>query len=84
MGGMCFGCVAAPASAKPRKTYNTLVPQLFLGEPPPKLEAPLDPATRRKITKLHEYVQKNPAKIPKVCAARRARCCVLRVASCAR
>jgi hypothetical protein len=65
MGGMCFGCVAAPASTKPRKTYNTLVPQLFAGEPI-KLEEPLDSSMRRKISKLHEYVQKNPAKIPKV------------------
>ncbi len=61
----CLGCVVKPASAKERKTYNILVPALFAGEPI-KLDDPLDSTLRRKIQKLQEYVQKNPAKIPKV------------------
>ena len=63
--GVCCGCVAQPASVQPRKTYNALVPALFEGSPP-KAGAPLDAALRRKIQKLHEYAQRNPAKIPKV------------------
>eukprot|EP00882_Tetradesmus_deserticola_P017268 GHRQ01018492.1.p1 GENE.GHRQ01018492.1~~GHRQ01018492.1.p1 ORF type:complete len:155 (+),score=43.71 GHRQ01018492.1:513-977(+) len=65
MVGVCCGCVAKPASVQPRKTYNTLVPQLFAGEPAATDEA-IDSSTRRKIQKLQEYVQANPAKIPKV------------------
>jgi hypothetical protein len=67
MVGVCCGCVAKPASVQPRKTYNTLVPQLFAGEPIRTDEA-IDSSMRRKIQKLQEYVQVNPAKIPKVCA----------------
>jgi hypothetical protein len=62
---ICCGCVAAPASLQPRKTYNTLVAQLFAGEPLKTSDA-LDSTLRRKIQKLQEYIQKNPAKIPKV------------------
>ncbi|KAI8464448.1 MAG: hypothetical protein J3K34DRAFT_526188 [Monoraphidium minutum] len=65
MPGVCCGCVAQPASVQPRKTYNTLVAQLFAGEPIRPTD-PLDSSLRRKIQKLQEYVQKNPAKIPKV------------------
>lgn len=61
----CLACVVKPASTKQRKTYNTLVPALFTGEPI-KLDEQLDSTLRRKIQKLQEYVQKNPAKIPKV------------------
>jgi hypothetical protein len=67
MVGVCCGCIAKPASVQPRKTYNTLVPQLFAGEPIGTDEA-IDSSMRRKIQKLQEYVQVNPAKIPKVCA----------------
>ncbi|WIA31642.1 hypothetical protein OEZ86_002522 [Tetradesmus obliquus] len=65
MVGVCCGCIAKPASVQPRKTYNTLVPQLFAGEPIATDEA-IDSSMRRKIQKLQEYVQVNPAKIPKV------------------
>ena len=68
MPGVCCGCVAKPASVQPRKTYNNLVAQLFTAEPI-KTTDPLDTSLRRKIQKLQEYVQKNPAKIPKVGAA---------------
>lgn len=67
MVGVCCGCIAQPASVQPRKTYNTLVAQLFGGEPI-KTSDPLDSSLRRKIQKLQEYIQKNPAKIPKVCS----------------
>ena len=50
---------------QPRKTYNTLVTQLFLGEPI-KTDDAIDSTMRRKIQKLQEYLQANPAKIPKV------------------
>lgn len=65
MPGVCCGCVAKPASVSPRKTYNTLVAALFIGEPIKTTDA-LDTSLRRKIQKIQEYVQKNPAKIPKV------------------
>lgn len=65
MVGVCCGCIAQPASVQPRKTYNNLVGQLFAGEPI-KTSDSLDTSLRRKIQKLQEYVQKNPAKIPKV------------------
>lgn len=65
MVGVCCGCIAKPASVQPRKTYNILIGQLFAGEPVRTDEA-LDSSLRRKIQKLQEYVQANPAKIPKV------------------
>lgn len=64
MVGVCCGCIAKPASVQPRKTYNQLVAALFVGEPI-ATDAPLDSTLRRKIQKLQEYVQVNPAKIPK-------------------
>lgn len=69
MVGVCCGCIAKPASVQPRKTYNTLVGQLFAGTPIATDES-IDSSTRRKIQKLQEYVQVNPAKIPKVGASR--------------
>jgi hypothetical protein len=57
-----------PASLQPRKTYNTLVSQLFSGVPI-KTDEPIDSTMRRKIQKLQEYLQANPAKVPKVCTA---------------
>jgi hypothetical protein len=74
MVGVCCGCIAKPASVQPRKTYNTLVPQLFAGEPIATDEA-IDSSMRRKIQKLQEYVQVNPAKIPKVCVMLQAQGC---------
>jgi len=65
MVGVCCGCIAQPASVQPRKTYNNLVAGLFAGDPI-KTSDPLDTTLRRKIQKLQEYIQKNPAKIPKV------------------
>ena len=62
---MCCGCIAQPASVVPRKTYNILIGQLFEGGQIENTD-PLDSSLRRKIQKLQEYVQKNPAKIPKV------------------
>lgn len=56
-----------PASVQPRKTYNTLVGQLFGGEPI-KTDDAIDSTMRRKIQKLQEYLQANPAKVPKVSA----------------
>lgn len=50
---------------QPRKTYNSLVPQLFDGIPI-KTDDPIDSTMRRKIQKLQEYLQNNPAKVPKV------------------
>lgn len=52
---------------QPRKTYNTLVAQLFSVEPI-KTDEPIDSTMRRKIQKLWEYLQANPAKVPKVSA----------------
>lgn len=66
MVGVCCGCIAKPASVQPRKTYNILIGQLFEGEPI-GTDAPIDSTLRRKIQKLQEYIQANPAKIPKVC-----------------
>jgi hypothetical protein len=54
-----------PASMQPRKTYNILIGELYAGNPP-DLHDSLDSSARRKIQKLQEYCQKNPAKIPKV------------------
>lgn len=51
---------------QPRKTYNTLVGQLF-NVLPIKTDDAIDSTMRRKIQKLHEYLQANPAKVPKVC-----------------
>lgn len=51
---------------QPRKTYNTLVGQLF-NVLPIKTDDTIDSTMRRKIQKLHEYLQANPAKVPKVC-----------------
>ena len=61
----CFSCIPPPASLKPRKIYNILVPDVF----PIKCPADADPiphAIQRKIGKLQEYVQRNPERIPKV------------------
>jgi len=63
----CFSCIPPPASLKPRKIYNILVPDVF----PIKCPADADPiphAIQRKIGKLQEYVQRNPERIPKVSA----------------
>lgn len=65
-GSACCRCVQ-PASVQPRKTYNTLVTQLFPAEPI-KTDDPIDSTMRRKIQKLQEYLQANPAKVPKVSA----------------
>jgi hypothetical protein len=65
MVGVCCGCIAKPASVQPRKTYNTLIGHLFEGQPI-GTDQPIDSSLRRKIQKLQEYVQANPAKIPKV------------------
>lgn len=54
---------------QPRKTYNTLVGQLF-GVEPIKTDDQIDSTMRRKIQKLWEYLQANPAKVPKVRAGR--------------
>ena len=61
----CFSCVPPPASLKPRKIYNILVPDVF------PLKCPADDvlvphSIQRKIGKLQEYVQRNPDKVPKV------------------
>jgi hypothetical protein len=50
---------------QPRKMYNTLVGQLF-NVLPIKTDDAIDSTMRRKIQKLHEYLQVNPAKVPKV------------------
>lgn len=63
-GAACCRCVQ-PASVQPRKTYNTLVGQLF-DVVPIKTDDPIDSTMRRKIQKLQEYLQNNPAKVPKV------------------
>ncbi|GAX72889.1 hypothetical protein CEUSTIGMA_g344.t1 [Chlamydomonas eustigma] len=61
----CFSCVPPPASLKPRKIYNILVPDVFpLKAPDPN--APLPGGITRKIGKLQEYIQNSPDKIPKV------------------
>eukprot|EP00775_Hariotina_reticulata_P007806 gene7806-8003_t len=65
MVGVCCGCIAKPASVQPRKTYNTLIGHLFEGQLI-GTDQPIDSSLRRKIQKLQEYVQANPAKIPKV------------------
>ncbi len=65
----CFSCVPPPASLKPRKIYNVLVPDVFPLSTPAD-SAPVAPSTLKKIGKLHEYICKNPHKIPKArCSA---------------
>lgn len=62
----CLSCISAPpASQRPRKVYNVLVPDLFSG-PLPALDEPLGLFHKRRIQKLEEYVAKNPNKAPKV------------------
>lgn len=58
-------CIPPPASLKPRKIYNLLVPDVFSLTAPP-LDEPVNTSTKRKIGKLQEYVQKNPGKAGKV------------------
>lgn len=62
--GFC-SCIPPPASLQPRKVYNVLVPDVFPPQPPPVTEA-VPNSIRRKIAKLHEYVQRSPGKIAKV------------------
>lgn len=57
-------CVTPPASIQPRKTYNVLVPVLFL-DVAGDVDEPVPPAVQRKVLKLEEYMQRNPEKIPK-------------------
>lgn len=62
----CLSCIAAPpASQRPRKVYNILVPDLFSG-PSTAVDKPLSLYHKRRIHKLQEYVLKNPNKVPKV------------------
>ncbi|CAG9462322.1 unnamed protein product [Pedinophyceae sp. YPF-701] len=53
------------ASRSPVKRYNLLTPKLFPKEPPP-LAGSLDKSIIRNISKLCEYCEKNPEKVPKV------------------
>jgi hypothetical protein len=78
----CFSCscVPPPASQKPRKIYNVLVPDVFPANPPPADE-PVPGSIKRKIGKLQEYVQRNPGKIAKVTGNERSIAASLRHAS---
>ena len=60
----CFSCIPPPASLKPRKTYNFLVPDVFPLKSPAEND-PVPHSIQRKIGKLQEYVQRNPDKVPK-------------------
>ncbi len=63
---MVCSCIPPPASLRPRKIYNFLVPDIFdTGGVVPDIREPTSPATLRKIAKLQEYVAKNPAKAGK-------------------
>ncbi|KAG2487550.1 hypothetical protein HYH03_013829 [Edaphochlamys debaryana] len=63
MGG-CF-CIPPPASQQARKVYNILVPDVFpLNAPKPQEN--LSKGVERKIEKLAEYLQKQPARAGKV------------------
>jgi hypothetical protein len=64
MGSSC-SCIPPPASQRERKVYNVLVPDVFPRQAP-LLEHVLTQGLERKIEKLVEYVQKNPARISKV------------------
>jgi hypothetical protein len=58
-------CFPTAASHQPRKVYNVLVPDVFPLQAP-RLDEPINAGTKRKIGKLGEYVEKNPARIGKV------------------
>ena len=65
----CFSCIPPPASLKPRKIYNILVPDVFPLKAPSDDE-PVPHGIQRKIGKLQEYVQRNPDKASKVAMLR--------------
>ncbi len=57
-------CIPPPASLQPRKVYNNLVPDVFPMQPPdPDSDVPK--SVERKMEKLAEYLQKNPARTAK-------------------
>lgn len=61
---MC-SCIPPPASLQPRKVYNILVPDVFPLKPPdPHSDVPK--GVERKMEKLAEYLQKQPARTSKV------------------
>lgn len=64
LGCTCNCCGIAATSVAPVKRYNDLVPDAFPKSEPP-LDAPVDAATKRKLKKLVEYVDKNPQRGPK-------------------
>lgn len=68
LGCTCNCCGIAATSVAPVKRYNDLVPDVFPKVEPP-LDAPVDAATARKLTKLVEYVGKNPQRGPKASTA---------------
>lgn len=72
----CFSCIPPPASLKPRKIYNILVPDVFPLKAPSDDE-PVPHGIQRKIGKLQEYVQRNPDKASKV-AVQPTQCSVFR------
>lgn len=65
-------CLPTAASLKPRKIYNVLVPDVFPLQAP-RVDEPINAGTKRKIGKLGEYAEMNPARVPKVRGAMDAR-----------
>lgn len=63
---MSCSCIPPPASLKPRKIYNFLVPDVFASSHVPDVAQPVSVNTLRKIGKLQEYVDHNPSKAGKV------------------
>lgn len=68
----CFGIAAS--SKRPVKRYNLLVPDIFPKQAPP-FSNELDASTVRKLKKLHEYLEKNLHRGPKVRLSRHTQWC---------
>jgi hypothetical protein len=62
---MSCSCIPPPASLQPRKVYNILVPGVFPLKPPDP-HADLPRGVERKVDKVAEYLQKQPARAGKV------------------
>ncbi|KAJ9518358.1 hypothetical protein QJQ45_010311 [Haematococcus lacustris] len=61
----CFSCIPPPASRKPRKLYNLIIPDVFPDDQPDESQ-PLPQPVLKRIEKLCEYAQCSPTKLPKV------------------